>query len=103
MQVHKRSSACYSSAARDNSRNVHPALKISASPLRKGERIEVRGFLNYSLRRTLTLPSPFGKGEANTRKAVVAGCRAIRPKNAQENWPNKLIAGGNLSRENKTS
>ena len=47
---------------------MYPALKISASPF-GGERIEVRGFVNYSLRRTPHLTLSLGKGEANTHSS----------------------------------
>ena len=44
------------------------------SPLAQGERTEVRGFQNAATGtvRTLTLPSPFGEGEAVSREDIVS-------------------------------
>jgi len=57
MEVHQRSSAFYSRAARGNCWNLHPALESSASPRREGERIEVRGFVNLQIQ--CAEPSPY--------------------------------------------
>ena len=105
MEVHQRSSAFYSRAARGNCWNLHPALESSASPRREGERIEVRGFVNLEIQYAEPSPYPLsweGRGE-HMQSSCGEMSRYPSEKIAQENGPTKLIAGANFSCESKTS